>query len=105
MREAESGYELVLRPIKSKRSMEQNKRYWKLLAELQEVAYLDGRQYGKDAWHEYLRREFIGCIDLPGGGVIGMSTTTLSIDEFTDYMTRIEAWAAQQGWPLMMEDV
>jgi len=103
MRDTGSGYELVLRPLKSKRSIDQNKRYWKLLMELADVAWIDGRQYSKEAWHEHLRREFIGCEDLPGGGVIGISTTTLSVQEFGDYMIRIEAWAAGEGWPLMEE--
>ena len=103
MRDTGSGYELVLRPLKSKRSIDQNKRYWKLLMELADIAWIDGRQYSKEAWHEHLRREFIGCEDLPGGGVIGISTTTLSVQEFGDYMIRIEAWAAGEGWPLMEE--
>lgn len=105
MRETGTGYELVLRPLKSKRSIDQNKRYWKLLLELSDLAWVDDRQYSKEAWHEYLKREFIGIEELPGGGQIGISTTKLTVEEFGNYMTRIEQWAAEQGWPLMMEDV
>lgn len=103
MRETGTGYELVLRPLKSKRSLDQNRRYWKLLLELSDVAWVGDRQFTKDAWHEYFKREFIGIEELPGGGQIGISTARLSVEEFGNYMTRIEQWAAEQGWPLMLE--
>jgi hypothetical protein len=102
MRE-DGGYELVLRPLKSKRSIEQNKRYHALLRDLSAVAWLDGRQYGPDAWAEYFKQTLIGWDDLPGGGRRGLSTTTLSVQDFGDYMTKIELWAAENGWPLMQE--
>lgn len=103
-----TGYELVIRPLKSKRSIEQNKRYWSLLRELASVAWVDNRQFDDQVWHEQLKRWFIGCEDvaLPEGSteLRGISTTKLSVDEFCIYMTRIEAWAAEQGWPLMMQE-
>lgn len=95
------GYELVLRKLKSKRSVEQNKRYWALLREVAAVAWVDGRQYADVVWHEHFKRELIGCIDLPNGERLGISTTKLSIQEMGDYMTKIEAWAAENGWPVM----
>lgn len=97
------GYELVLRPLKSKRSIEQNKRYWALLREVSAIAWVDGRQFKDEVWHEHFKREFIGCVDLPGGQSMGISTTTLSIQEMGDYMTKIESWAAENGWPVMQE--
>lgn len=107
MREANGGYELVLRPLKSKRSIDQNRRYWAMLRELSAIAWVDGRQYPDEVWHEQFRRWFIGCVDvtLPDGSVEqhGISTTTLSIEQFGVYMTQIEAWAAENGWPLMQE--
>lgn len=99
--ESGDGYELVLRKLKSKRSIEQNKRYWALLREVAAVAWVDGRQYADTVWHEHFKREFIGCEDLPGGGKLGISTTKLSIQEMGDYMTKIEQWAAENGWPVM----
>lgn len=95
------GYELVLRKLKSKRSQDQNRRYWALLREVAAVAWVDGRQYSDVVWHEYFKRELIGCIDLPGGATLGISTTGLSIQEMGDYMTKIECWAAENGWPVM----
>jgi len=65
------------------------------------VAWVDGRQYADVVWHEHFKRELIGCIDLPNGERLGISTTKLSIQEMGDYMTKIEAWAAENGWPVM----
>lgn len=103
MREAGAGYELVLRPLKAKRSVDQNKRYHALLRDLAAVAWINGRQYGPEAWAEYFKQELIGWDDLPNGQRRGLSTTTLSVAEFGDYMTKIEQWAAENGWPLMLE--
>lgn len=104
MRDTGTGYELVLRPLKSKRSIDQNKRYHAMLRELAEVAWIDGRQFSKDAWHEWAKQNLIGWADLPGGGRIGISTTSLSVQEFGDYMTKLEAWAAENGWPISQEE-
>lgn len=80
---------------RAKRSTEQNKRLWALLNEIAEQAMLNGKHYSAEAWHEWAKRQFIGVEELPGGGTVGISTTTLNVEEFGAYMTRIEAWAAQ----------
>lgn len=95
------GYEVVIRELKSKRSQSQNKRYWAMLREIAYCVWLDGKQYSDVVWHEYFARKFIGCIDLPGGGQSSISTTTLSVSEFGDYMTQIEQWAAELGYPIL----
>lgn len=100
---AKHGLEIVVRPMKDKRSVAQNRRYHALIRELAAIAWLDGRQYSKEAWHEWAKQEFIGWEDLPNGQCRGISTTTLSIEDFGNYMTQIEQWAASNGWPLMME--
>jgi len=33
----------------------------------------------------------------------GISTTKLTVAEFGDYMTRIEHWCVEQGFPVMQE--
>jgi len=81
---------------KTRRSIEQNKRYWDLLGEIATGAWLDGRQFGREAWHDYFKGLFIGFEDVPGGRQVAMSTTRLSVSEFADYMTRVEAFAAQE---------
>lgn len=80
---------------RAKRSGEQNKRLWALLNEIAEQAMLDGKHYSAEAWHEHFKRTLIGVDELPGGGSVGISTTTLNVEEFGAYMTRIEAYAAQ----------
>ena len=101
------GYELVIRKLKSKRSHEQNKRYWALLRELSAVAWIDGRQYPDQTFHEWFKRQFIGCEEsvMPDGkiDIRGISTTALSIEQFGDYMTKIEQWSAENGFPLSGE--
>lgn len=79
---------------KAKRSGAQNRRYWALLNQISEGAFVAGRQFNADAWHEHFKRQFIGIEDTPGGDTVGISTTTLNTAEFTDYMDRIEAFAA-----------
>jgi hypothetical protein len=83
-----------------KRSAEQNKRYWALLRSISEQAWVDGRQFDSETWHEHFRRTLIGTeeIHLPDGTRIerGISTTTLSVSEFTSFMDRIEQYAAEQ---------
>ncbi len=107
MRQTQGGYELILRPLKSKRSVDQNKRYWALLREIAAVAWVDGKRYSDQVWHEQFKQWFIGSEEaaMPDGTtrLQGISTTKLSVQEFGDYMARIEHWAAEQGWPVMME--
>lgn len=81
---------------KSKRSGEQNKRYWSILNEIAEQAYVGGQRFSADAWHEHFKRKLIGAEDLPGGGQIGISTTSLGVAEFAEYMTKVEAYAATE---------
>lgn len=81
---------------KTKRSADQNKRYWAVLNEIAAQAWVNGQQFSADAWHEYSKRKFIGHEDIPGGGTIGISTTSLTVAEFADYMTKVERFAADE---------
>jgi hypothetical protein len=87
---------LTAQEHKAKRSGDQNRRYWALLGEIADSAWLDGRQYSKEAWHAYFAAQFIGSEELPGGGMTAISTTTLNTEEFAAYSTRIEVYAAQE---------
>jgi hypothetical protein len=97
--------ELWLVDPKSKRTGDQNRRLWVLLHQLAAIAWVDGKQYSAEVWHEHLKRELLGVeeIPLPNGQVQtrGISTTTLTVSEMATYMDRIEQWAAENGWPLM----
>lgn len=79
---------------KTKRSIEQNKRYHAILREISEGAWIGGKQFSTDAWHEEFKCRFIGVEDKPSGGTVGISTTTLSVSEFSDLMDKISAYAA-----------
>ena len=88
---------LTFQKEQEKRRNQQNRRYWAVLHELAEQLNIND----VEAWHEWCKRRFIGVkeVTLPDGEVIniGRSSTDLSVKEFTDYMTSIEAWAVDQG--------
>lgn len=96
----EDDYELEIRQRKHSRSLEQNKRYWAILNEIA-MLEVQGERYSPETWHEYFKVRFIGAEDvkLPNGKTVTrtLSTTDLDVAAFGDYMTQIEAWAAQHG--------
>jgi len=81
---------------KAKRSSEQNRRLWALLNDIAANAWIEGKQFSADAWHEHFKRTLIGSEELPSGGSVGISTTTLDVGEFSSYMDKIEAYAATE---------
>jgi hypothetical protein len=81
---------------KARRNSAQNRLYWALLRDISEQAWVDGKQYSSEAWHAYFAGQYIGREETPGGGSIAISTTTLSVHEFADYVTRIQAYAATE---------
>lgn len=81
---------------KAKRSGEQNRLYWVLLADIAESAWVEGRRYTKEQWHAHFAGEFIGWEDLPNGRRSPISTTTLSVPEFTTYLERVMQYAAEE---------
>lgn len=88
--------EIVITEHKAKRSDQQNRRYWALLNDIAEAAWLDGKRFSADAWHEHFKRLLIGSEELPGGGQVGLSTTTLDVMEFSTYMDKIEAYVTTE---------
>jgi hypothetical protein len=81
---------------KSKRSLEQNRRYFgpAVLGTIAEQAWVNGQQYSRADWHHEFKQKFIGVIDLPFGGTRPMSSADLSVEEFSDFMQQVEAYAA-----------
>jgi hypothetical protein len=92
----ETPMQVVVTEWRAKRSSDQNRRYWAILNEIAQAAWLDGRQYAADVWAEFFKRRLIGEEELPGGGSVGISTTTLDVAEFTSYMDKIEAYAVSE---------
>jgi hypothetical protein len=86
---------------REKRSSEANRRYWQLVSVIAETVKPGGAAYGVNAWHLWLKSRFLGCTDtkLPNGAVLTEpnSSADLDADEFSDFMTAVEAWAAERG--------
>lgn len=94
--EANAELEVCIRPYNSKRSIEQNRRLWFLYREISEKVFIDGRRFSQDVWHEFLKRKFIGCIEMPNGQLMGISTTKLSVQEMSEYQEKIISWASME---------
>lgn len=96
--ESNAELEVCIRPYNSKRSIEQNRRLWKIYGELADKAWVNGRRYSAETWHEYCKGMFLGyeLKAMPDGTEIKtpISTTTLNTAEMTDYQNRLQSWAA-----------
>lgn len=94
----QDGRKLVLTCGPRKRTKPQNRRYWGrgVLAQIAEQAAPDGKLYSAKIWHEQFKRMFIGVIEMPDGGVVGMSSTELGTAEFSEFCTKVEAFAANE---------
>lgn len=88
--------QITIGPEQTQRSIQQNKRYWAILRIISETGWIHGKQFESEAWHWYFRKKFIGMIDSPDGDGVPMSTTKLSVEEFAEYMTQVEAFAATE---------
>lgn len=84
-----------------KRSSEANRRLWALYAAMADTLRPDGKVYTPTQFHLYCRERFLGSVDhsLPGGKTMTIpnSTADLDTDAFMDYMTQVEALAAEHG--------
>lgn len=95
---AEKGepLQVIVMPHKAKRHNAQNALMWVLLGQIAEQAMIKGRTYSAAAWHEWLKGELLGYVDLPGGKQMPRSTSELTVSEFADYVTRLQAFAAAE---------
>lgn len=93
-----TGSRWVLKVERRTRTKAQNRRYWGggVLAQIAAQAAPHGKLYAAEVWHEQFKRMFIGVIELPNGQVIGMSSTTLTTVEFSEFCTKVEAYAATE---------
>ena len=95
----QGGGRWVLTVTRRKRTKAQNRRYWGngVLAQVAQQAVLPGgKQFSAENWHELFKRMFIGMEELPDGSVIGKSSTSLTTAEFSEFCTRVEAYAASE---------
>ena len=87
---------VIVTEDEKKRNSEQNRRYWGyILKTISDQAWVNGRQFDKDVWHEWFARKFGVCEDitLPNGEIIvrRKSTTDMTIGEFSEYMNLVES--------------
>lgn len=83
------------------RNAQQNRFYWgAVLKAVSEQAWVEGRQFDKDVWHEYFARKY-GVMDeltLPDGEIITRrkSTSQMSVGEFSAFLNDVQAYATSE---------
>jgi len=95
---AEQGRPLAVSvtEYKAQRTNPQNSLYWARLSEIADTAWVGGRQFDSDVWHEYFGDLFLPKRETPSGKLVPISTTKLDVGEFTEYLNKIEAYAASE---------
>lgn len=92
---------ITFQRLEEKRRDVQNRRYWAIMHEIAEQLKINDQQMTAEVWHEWAKRRFIGVreIVLPDGeiAILGMTSTELSVADFSDYMQMLEAWAVEHG--------
>lgn len=78
----------------ARRSTQANARYWALLEEISEQAYIDGKRFSREAWHTFFRDQFAPKEDGPAG-LTPMSTSQMDKETFQRYTTQIELYAVE----------
>lgn len=88
-------FKVEVKPWKSKRSLEQNDRYWKLVTEFGEYC-----GYDKEEMHQEIGKRFLTYEKTINGVVktFVKSTTKLNTKEMAELQEKIERVAAQQGF-------
>ena len=89
------AWEIEVKPFQFNRSVEQNKRYWKLIGEL--GSYLG---YDEGEMHELMKYKFLSYKQEMLGDemVVVPSTSKLTIKEFVDYLSKVEVFASSLGF-------
>ena len=81
---------------KQKRSLQALRYYWAMLNQASEQIWIEGKVYPSAVYHELAKRRFLGCIDLPGGGLVALSSSDLNPKEFALFVENTEAWLATE---------
>lgn len=106
--------EVIAREYKAQRSLDQNNLYYALVTEISQQAWIEGRQYGVEVLHEYLKRSLLPEdesldpddvrdsyrkweFDPAGERVLVGSTTMLTVRGFNNFITAVEAFGASLG--------
>ena len=105
--------EVVIREQVKPRKLSQNAVMWAgPLADIAEQAYINGRRYSAEVWHEFLKREYLPeefdtllckegyrkwAMAPDGERVLTGSTGMLTVSGFAQYLTQVEAHGASLG--------
>ncbi len=96
----EDTHEVIIRPYKSKRSLEQNNTYWMWVDKIRvHIADSTGKFYSCEEIHEWLKEKFlpVRVVEIEGLSVKCAATTTkLNTKEMADYLTQIEQFCASE---------
>lgn len=111
--DADKPLQVVISDYKPPRKLDQNARLWAgPLKDLEEQAWLDGKQFSAEVWHHYLKVQLLPeefdpemcredykkwAIDPAGDRVLVGSTTQLTVKGFAEYMTAVDAFASSLG--------
>nr|WKF58802.1 hypothetical protein HUO10_003303 [Paraburkholderia busanensis] len=93
---------IVVTSEERRRTKEQNARYWSraVLGTIAEQAWVEGAQFSEEVWHETLAEMFCPRVEfvLPDGQIFSRrkSTSEMSVQEFSDYVQRVEVYASTQ---------
>lgn len=114
----EYALEIVIRQVGKVRGLDQNALMWVgPLRDIERQAWVNGRQYSAELWHEHFKQEYMPEADDPdldrlikkpeeyckwdylptGERVCVASTTWLTVFGFSRYLTAVQAEAAQMG--------
>ena len=105
--------EVIVRELVKVRSLDANAAYWAgPLRDIAEQAWVQGKQYSADVWHEQFKREYLPeepseelCkahyrkwdVTPAGDRVLIGSTTQLTVKGFALYLQAVEAFGASLG--------
>ena len=101
--QAEAGKPLkvTVEPYEQKRTSEQNRLMWSLLADLADQVDWYGNRLTKEEWKEVMSASLRQQRAVPGinGGfvILGASTSRMTVAEMSELVELIQAFGAQQG--------
>ena len=92
-----NAWEVEVKPFAFNRSVQQNRRYWKIIQEL--GSYLG---YDEGEMHELCKYKFLSYKqDMLGDEMVVIpSSSKLTIKEFVDYLSKVERFASGLGFNL-----
>ena len=103
-----AGHRMTLEVKKQTRSTEQNSRMWAILTEISQQVDWYGRKLTPEEWKHVFSASLKKQDVVPGldGGfvVLGLSTSKMTKGEMSDLQTLMEAFAAQQGVRLAIQE-